>query len=71
MFLSVGLRFTALFMRVSLSNFGASLDTVKAKVSTMLATLLCHVGTLEKGRLRTRFKTGRCRLFALSFRTVG
>jgi hypothetical protein len=47
------------------------LDIVKAKVSTMLASLLCHVGTLKKGGLRTRFKTGRCRLFALSFRTVG
>ena len=47
------------------------MDTVKAKVSIMLASLLCHVGTLKKGGLRTPFKTGRCHLSALSFRTVG
>jgi hypothetical protein len=46
MFLSVGLRFTALFMRVSLSNFEASLETVGAKVCTMLAGLLCSKSAL-------------------------
>jgi hypothetical protein len=46
MFLSVGLRFTALFMRVSLSNFEASLETVGAKVCTMLASLLCSKSAL-------------------------
>jgi hypothetical protein len=42
----VGLRFTAVFMRVSLSNFEASFETVGAKVCTMLASLLCSKSAL-------------------------
>ena len=42
----MGLRFTAVFMRVSLSNFEASFETVGAKVCTMLASLLCSKSAL-------------------------
>lgn len=36
MFLSAGLRFTALFMRVSESNFAASLDLFRVNVQNFL-----------------------------------
>src|SRR5215213_6373014 len=55
--LSVGLRFTAPFMRVSLSNFEASLETVGAMVCTMLASLLCHLRIVEKGCLWLMHRT--------------
>src|SRR5215213_4286954 len=48
--LSVGLHFTALFMRGSLSSLEASLDAVGAKVCTILARDILEVA---KGRLGT------------------
>ena len=51
MLLSVGLRLTALFMRVSLPNFEASLDTIGVMMRTMLASLPLVVRDAGMGRI--------------------